>query len=199
MKGYLVITLFLRKGTVQYFRPGPRNGLQESSAQTPYVLWYYFCRWYLPPWYAAGARPLTISWMGEVPCLLYLALCQRSRRQVWVAMRRLRPSFDHCAPPSTSPSTLSPRPGGHPTNSFARLRGATLRGSTISTSLWSTWMALFPFFTPSLFSREASTRGFQANIWVVKRDILVNMIPTLVKLTPLHFSLNASFWGTGRT
>ena len=35
-------------------------------------------------------------------------------------------------------------------------------------------------------------------IWAVKGGVLSNRLATLVKLTPLHFVLNAPFWGTGR-
>ena len=37
------------------------------------------------------------------------------------------------------------------------------------------------------------------DIWVVNGNLPDNRLPILVKLTPLHFSLIAAFWGIGQT
>ena len=102
-----------------------------------------------PPWYAAIDHPLPVSWTREVPHPIFLPLCQKSGRRVQATMKRLRLSFYCRAPPSTSPLTHGPRPGGRPMRSFALLHSVSPRGSIDSPSLRSTGMALFLSSAPS--------------------------------------------------
>ena len=144
--------------TVHYFGPNPSNDLQGRAEPPPALLRYRFQPQSLPPWLAAIARPLTVSWTTEVPHPLFLVRCRRSGRRVRGTMRPPILPFTFHAPPSTSPLAPRIRPGGRPTSSFALLRVVTPRGSTEWPFSQSTGTALFPFFNPYPLSWEASMR-----------------------------------------